>query len=135
MGITLIVIALLLVAIGALIYSNKFCNNIYVKEAINDLAGLFVFAFSLILITFIWIIILSQNDEKTYNYFISRKAHLEYYLETIDLEENKYNLLYEDINSFNERLKEYKDSYNNLWVNWFYYGKIASIDYIELKYE
>lgn len=64
---------------------------------------------------------------------LSKKEHLEYYLETTDFEESK--LLYKDINSFNDRLKEYKANYNNLWTNWFFNKKIASINYIELEHD
>jgi hypothetical protein len=42
-------------------------------------------------------------------------------------------LLYSDIVEFNNELRSDKTYSDNIWINWFFNDKVATIDYIEIQ--
>ena len=71
--------------------------------------------------------------QKDYEAMLYEKEVLEYRLKNQDNALNGNELLYRDITEFNNDLRDCKYWADNLWLNWFFNQKIATIDYIELN--
>lgn len=88
-------------------------------------AGLTIFC----LVAILKVQVTSQIDyEKT----LYQREVLVYRLENIENDVVGNELLYNEIIEFNNDLRTTKYYANNLWTNWFFNQKIATIDYIEI---
>lgn len=135
MLITLLTLIILIILIIFSIPMIK-CNEWY-KRAIMDFEGLqwiFVALCAVVLIVEI-VAILCVQIPKQHNYeaFLYEKEVLEYRLENYNDNIVGNELLYNDIVEFNQNLRCAKRYHNNLWTNWYVNGKIASVDYIDIK--
>lgn len=130
MGIVLLTIGLLIVGVVLLILGWKIMDI-----DIIAIIGIILCFFSgvALLVEIIGVSVVQGTAENKYNQKLYQKEVLEYRLESGELQGNE--LLYHDITEFNNELRSVKYWYNNPWTNWFNNGKVASIDYIELKYE
>ena len=72
------------------------------------------------------------HKEENYTQAIYKRQVIEYRLEKQDENLVGNELLFEDIVSYNNMLRQHKRFSNNCWLNWFYNDKIATIEYIEL---
>ena len=86
---------------------------------------------SALLICVIGICTVQIPKEIDYQQSLYEKQVIEYRIENQDKDIVGNELLYQDIVEFNNNLRTQKQYANNIWVNWFYNDKIATIDYIE----
>lgn len=70
--------------------------------------------------------------QKNYEQALYEKQIIEYRIEKEDENIVGNELLYNDIVEFNNELRINKNYSNNIWLNWFYNDKIATIEYIEI---
>lgn len=79
------------------------------------------------------ILFIQVPKDKNYQNVLYEKEVLEYRLENKDENQVGNEMLYSEITKFNNELREHKIYSKNLWLNFFYNDKIATIDYIELN--
>lgn len=136
MGIVLLTIALLIISIiGAfLAYKYYWASESPHLALISIIAVIAIIFFAGVMFWEIVFIGVNQGKaQNTYNQMLYTKEVLEYRLESGELQGNE--LLYKDITEYNNKVRSVKYYYNNLWTSWFFSGKVASIDYIEIPSE
>jgi len=127
----LIVILLVVIIIVGIVFLVK---DSWYKGAMYSSGFIMVVLGGLLLLIALTFILETQipsqiNYEKT----LHRKEVLEYRLENIENDTVGNEYLYGDIVEFNNEVRAVKYWSKNLFTNWFYNKKIASIDYIEFK--
>ena len=133
MGFTLI--SIVAIAVGVISINN--INNYHLSRNIRSTLEIFgsigFIAGSICLLLCIMATLFTiVNYDIDYQNKLYEKEMLEYRIEQIDEDITGNEMLYNDIVEFNNDLRHTKKWANNLWTNWFYNQKIASIDYVEL---
>lgn len=123
---------------AALVVAGIICCIVYSKSDCSDVVfgvGLsFVIVFGLVLFVLSGCIIGVQVEKDVdYQNMLYRKEILEYRIEHMEDNVTGNEMLYNDIVEFNNELRGIKKWASNPWTNWFNNGRIATIDYIELK--
>ena len=128
MIITLIAVSLVVIGIvGIIIDCNTYKDfpaGIYMPSFVIGIAALIV---SLVVICKV-----QANRDIDYQNKLYERTTLEYRIENEDAHTTGNELLYRDIVEFNNDLRMTKKWAKNPWVNWFWNGDIATIDYIEI---
>ena len=133
MGFTLI--SIVAIAVGVISLNN--INNYHLSRNIRDILNIFgsigfIVGSICLLLCIMGILFTVVNYDIAYQNKLYEKEMLEYRIEQIDEDITGNEMLYNDIVEFNNDLRHTKKWTNNLWTNWFYNQKIASIDYVEL---
>lgn len=128
MIITLIAVALVVISIVCVIID---CNT---KNGVSSLiyASLFLVGITALIVSLVIICKVQINRDVDYKNKLYERTTLEYRIENEDTHTTGNELLYRDIVKFNNSLRMTKKWANNPWVNWFFNGDIATIDYIEI---
>ena len=126
-------IFLLIAAIVFIIIADKHFS--YDATQVAWIVGILISIISIMgLIISLMLILFTQIPaQKDYEAMLYEKEVLEYRLKNQDNALNGNELLYRDITEFNNDLRDCKYWADNLWLNWFFNQKIATIDYIELN--
>ena len=133
MIITIISVALLIIGIAIIILEGKYilCKDCWfgvgvIASVIGGMATI---------ICIIGILTIHVPKEIDYQNALYEKEVIEYRIENIDENLVGNEFLYNDVVTFNNELRKVKMHTNNLWVNWFWNEKIATIDYIDFELE
>ena len=128
MIITLIAVALVIISIVCVIID---CNT---DKGVSPLiyTCLFLVGITELIISLTLICKVQINRDVDYQNTLYERTTLEYRIENEDAHTTGNELLYRDIVNFNNSLRTTKKWANNPWVNWFFNGDIATIDYIEI---
>lgn len=78
-------------------------------------------------------IIAAATKDKVYQDMLYQRKVLEYRLSHEEENTIGNELLYSDIVEFNNELRSDKTYSDNIWINWFFNDKVATIDYIEIQ--
>lgn len=78
-------------------------------------------------------IITAATKDKVYQDMLYQREVLEYRLSHEEENTIGNELLYSDIVEFNNELRSDKTYSDNIWINWFFNDKVATIDYIEIQ--
>lgn len=78
-------------------------------------------------------IITAATKDKVYQDMLYQRKVLEYRLSHEEENTIGNELLYSDIVEFNNELRSDKTYSDNIWINWFFNDKVATIDYIEIQ--
>ena len=78
-------------------------------------------------------IIAAATKDKVYQDMLYQRRVLEYRLSHEEENTIGNELLYSDIVEFNNELRSDKTYSDNIWINWFFNDKVATIDYIEIQ--
>lgn len=78
-------------------------------------------------------IITAATKDKVYQDMLYQREVLEYRLNHEEENTIGNELLYSDIVEFNNELRNDKTYSDNIWINWFFNDKVATIDYIEIQ--
>ena len=134
MIVTLLFIFLIILGIFVVwIVEEKTHLSYEAESIITAISGVTIFmSFFLLIISLIVIMFVQIPAQKDYEAMLYEKEVLEYRLENQDNVLNGNELLYQDITEFNNDLRNCKYWADNLWLNWFFNQKIATIDYIDL---
>ena len=108
--------------------------NFFGPEALNVIGGLFtgIGGVALIVCSALAIITAATKD-KVYQDMLYQREVLEYRLNHEEENTIGNELLYSDIVEFNNELRNDKTYSDNIWINWFFNDKVATIDYIEIQ--
>lgn len=75
----------------------------------------------------------AATKDKVYQDMLYQRKVLEYRLSHEEENTIGNELLYSDIVEFNNELRSDKTYSDNIWINWFFNDKVATIDYIEIQ--
>lgn len=89
-------------------------------------------SFAVLIVFCIIIAVVQITKERDYEQALYEKQIIEYRIEKEDENIVGNELLYNDIVEFNNKLRTSKRYANDIWINWFYNDKIATIEYIEI---
>ena len=97
--------------------------------------GLYLSAFSIVVLLSCGTMILDMNIDKDIDYQnkLDERELIEYRIEDKGRNFVSDGKLYNDIVEFNNSLRKVKEGANSPWTNWFYNDDIATIDYIEVE--
>lgn len=133
MGLTLISVIAVVVGIISLNNINNYHLSRKIRDTLNIFGSIgFIVGGICLLLCIMGILFTVVNYDIDYQNKLYEKEMLEYRIEQIDEDITGNEMLYNDIVEFNNDLRHTKKRANNLWTNWFYNQKIASIDYVEL---
>lgn len=110
-------------------------DNYYWGTDVLDIIGFFsAFIGGLVLIVCsVLAIITAATKDKVYQDMLYQRKVLEYRLSHEEENTIGNELLYSDIVEFNNELRSDKTYSDNIWINWFFNDKVATIDYIEIQ--
>lgn len=131
MIITLIALICLIVGIILFVIDDKFA----IIRDLPSMFGLYLSAFSIVILLFCCAMILGMNVVKDIDYqnMLEKRELIEYRIEDKGRNFVSDGKLYNDIVKFNNSLRKVKEGANSSWTNWFYNDDIATIDYIEME--
>lgn len=131
MIITLIALICLIVGIILFVIDDKFV----IIHDLPSMFGLYLSAFSIVILLFCCAMILDMNVGKDIDYqnMLEKRELIEYRIEDKGRNFVSDGKLYNDIVEFNNNLRKVKKGANSSWTNWFYNDDIATIDYIEME--
>lgn len=131
MIITLIALICLIVGIILFVIDDKFA----ITRDLPSMFGLYLSAFSIVILLFCCAMILGMNVAKDIDYqnMLEKRELIEYRIEDKGRNFVSDGKLYNDIVKFNNSLRKVKEGANSSWTNWFYNDDIATIDYIEME--
>lgn len=133
MGFTLISIVAIVVGVISLNNINNYHLSRNIRSTLEIFGSIGFIAGGICLLLCIMATLFTiVNYDISYQNKLYEKEMLEYRIEQIDEDITGNEMLYNDIVEFNNDLRHTKKWANNLWTNWFYNQKIASIDYVEL---
>jgi hypothetical protein len=133
MLITILLIAILIIAIVLLVLDGR-CV-LYLPSSAVVICLILIFAVGISLLGCLFSIgVVRATAFEEYQNMAYEKEVLEYRLEHIDdINDMENGLIYNDIVTFNNRLRHIKNRSGNIWTNWFANNIIAeNIDYIEI---
>lgn len=120
----------LIVGIVVLIIGNYYWG----KDVLNIIGFSFAFIGVLVLmVCSVLAIIAAATKDKVYQDMLYQRKVLEYRLSHEEENTIGNELLYSDIVEFNNELRSDKTYSDNIWINWFFNDKVATIDYIEIQ--
>lgn len=120
----------LIVGIVVLIIGNYYWG----KDVLNIIGFSFAFIGVLVLmVCSVLAIITAATKDKVYQDMLYQRKVLEYRLSHEEENTIGNELLYSDIVEFNNELRSDKTYSDNIWINWFFNDKVATIDYIEIQ--
>lgn len=120
----------LIVGIVVLIIGNYYWGT----DVLNIIGFSFAFIGVLVLsVCSVLAIITAATKDKVYQDMLYQRKVLEYRLSHEEENTIGNELLYSDIVEFNNELRSDKTYSDNIWINWFFNDKVATIDYIEIQ--
>lgn len=120
----------LIVGIVVLIIGNHYWGT----DVLNIIGFSSAFIGGLVLIVCsVLAIITAATKDKVYQDMLYQRKVLEYRLSHEEENTIGNELLYSDIVEFNNELRSDKTYSDNIWINWFFNDKVATIDYIEIQ--